>query len=288
MNNIYKTKIKKVIIEIYDTLMWVALLWTIWILSLYITLPIITFYFNMYKIKSLSKDFISIWNRDFKKQMWIPLEVKNNGKIMKIYITQIDNKNKIMSKINNKDQNKYNNLSKLRKLIEKNKYKKKWKENNIINSNINKLTKYPIKNFVFNSKKIYINGDFSNIVYRDISKNIQRDLWKDSIISNFYWTPIIFTHSSGWKYNFWLYYLSLIKRGYVYLEWKYNWNKYYIEWKVINITKNIPWKNLYTWLVNIWKKNNFKKDNVFFLDTCELNWTKRRIIVVKIQNIYIK
>jgi len=298
MNNIYKTKIKKVIIEIYDTLMWVVLLGTIWILTLYLTLPIITFYFNMYKIKSLSKDFASIWNRNFRKQMWIPLDIKTNNtvKATKVNITHLNDKDKIISKLNNdKDQDKYNSLNKLRRLIEKSRNKNLWKKDKTPNpkkkttkTNANKLDKYPIKDFIFNSKKIYINGESSNVVYRDISKNIQRDLWKYSVISSFYWTPIIFTHSSGWKYNFWLYYLNLTKGWYVYLEWKYDWVKYYIEWTVMAIYRNIHWYNLYKWLVDIRYKHNYNKEKVFFLDTCELNWTKRRITVIKIKNIYIK
>lgn len=307
MKHLIIQKIKKSLLILYDTFIWAVFFSTVSLLIVYLSLPIVTYYFSLYRIESLSKDFNKISNKTFKKRFWLLSQTDNNqNRKISIINTNNINTNNLFIKNKIKDSKKYKNLIKLKNLITKmnqkkskinqNKLKgKNYKDNNNnidnhkkIDSNNSVLDKFPVKDLIFNSKKIYINWSSSTIVYKDIKKNIQRYLWTYSVISDFYWTPIIFTHSSGWRYNFWLYYLDLQKGEYIYLEWTYNWIKYYIEGIVKAIQRNIPWNKLYNWLVDVRHKNNFNKDKTIFLDTCELNWTKRRVITIKINKIYMK
>jgi len=270
------SKIKKVLWELYDLFIWTIFLLTISLFILYLTAPIITYYFNLYQINSLSTDQYNISKKVNFKEIDL-----NKGKWQ-----DVDNNLINLKRINKKVLSILKNKKVDNKLKHKTLNKNEWQ--NINKKEINLLNKFPITDFIYNTNKIYINWGSSNVIYRDIHRNIQQDLWQYSVISKFYWTPIIFTHSSGWKYNFWLYYLHLQKGDYIYLEGKYSWIKYYIEGIVTQIYKNIPWGQLYNWLVNIRDQHNYKKDKTIYLDTCELNWTRRRVTVVKINKIYIK
>jgi len=293
----------KIIDEIKQTITYMALFSSIWILVLYLLLPIVSYYFQSMKIKQLAQDNQSlskiIKGNDFKKINFnknISSEQNDNLNNIKIsYLwkeiyNKLDSTNKLerikklirQSKNADKQQNNNddNNNKNLNKKMEKN-VNNKQKNQNILNL-------YPLKDFILHSNKIYINGESSNIIYKDIESDIQKDLWANSVISLFYWTPIIFTHSSGWKYNFGIYYLYLKKWDSLFLRWKYLWLDYFIELKVVDIFKNILWTQLYNWLAKIFYKYNFDKDKVIYLDTCEINWSRRRIVVAKISNIYIK
>lgn len=139
----------------------------------------------------------------------------------------------------------------------------------------------PFNIFVANANKIVLWGNkTSNLLYRDLKHNIQKELAENSVVSFYNTTPIIFSHSSGWTYNFWVHFLWFKKWDKVIIEWENNGKKYKIPVRIEKIIRDIPWSTLNEHLSKI--KYN---DNHIILDTCELDWTKRRILIATMEDI---
>jgi len=228
----------------------ISLIISIGLLFLYLYLPIVSFFVNYYNIKKqkeINNDFLILNN--------ISKQNKNNKR-----------KNIIIKvKINDKNIKKYN-------------------QNRTGNQNL--LEYFYTYNFLRNIKYIYIWQNIEKVIYKDINQNIQKDLWNKSVISFRLWKPIIFSHSSWWKYNFWLYYLFLNESDIIFFKSIYQDFQIIYQWKVIDIYDNIPWNKLAENLEKI--VNRYKNKKIIILDTCELNWTKRRILVVELNNVFIQ
>lgn len=148
---------------------------------------------------------------------------------------------------------------------------------------ISKWSIIPFNSFVKDISKLIVNWKTEPIVYKDITENIQMDLYDKSVISIYKKNPIIFSHSSWWKQNFWLSFLWLRNGDYVYLlgkKWSQN---FYIKIKIKEIHKDIPWKELDTFLADV-KYNT----NDIILDTCEIRFTNRRVIIWEMEDIIFK
>lgn len=146
----------------------------------------------------------------------------------------------------------------------------------------NKL-ELPFSLFVAKANKIVLgNGkNTSSLIYRDLKNNIQKELVENSVISFYHRTPIIFSHSSWGSFNFWLFFLWLKKGDKIKIEGvTEEGKKYIIPIKIDTIVKDIPGKELNSYLGKIEYNNN----NII-LDTCELDWTKRRILIATMEDI---
>lgn len=229
---------------------------------LYLFYPVMSFYIVSYKYYTSSKG--TITQADFQQ------------------ITKIEKakKEKIKEKIATK---KETLIEKIRKKVYNKKDIKKTKD--IEKKVIPLYQQFPLTEMAMYGTKIIIRNFSNNIKYKDINKNIQKDLWTYAVISSFYWTPILFTHSSWWKYNFGVYYLFLKKDDVAYIKVKYQWNYFFLKLKVKEIYKNIPWYDLYGALTKINKITSVPKHSRLLLDTCEKNWRKRRVIVTEITNV---
>lgn len=229
---------------------------------LYLFYPVMSFYIVSYKYYTSSKG--TITQADFQQ------------------ITKIEKakKEKTKEKIATK---KETLIEKIRKKVYNKKDIKKTKD--IEKKEIPLYQQFPLTEMAMYGTKIIIRNFSNNIKYKDINKNIQKDLWTYAVISSFYWTPILFTHSSWWKYNFGVYYLFLKKDDVAYIKVKYQWNYFFLKLKVKEIYKNIPWYDLYGALTKINKITSVPKYSRLLLDTCEKNWRKRRVIVTEITNV---
>lgn len=153
---------------------------------------------------------------------------------------------------------------------------------NLTKKTENKL-ELPFSLFVAKANKIVLgNGkNTSSLIYRDLQQNIQKELVENSVVSFYHRTPIIFSHSSWGSFNFWLFFLWLKKGDKVKIEGiTAEGRKYVIPVKIDTIIKDIPWKDLNSYLSKI----NYNNNNII-LDTCELDWTKRRVLIGTMEDI---
>lgn len=230
---------------------------------LYLFYPVMSFYVVSYKYYTSSKG--TITQADF--QQITKIERAKKEKTKEKIVTK---KETLIEKIRKKIYNKKDVIKKTKDIEKK---------------EIPLYQQFPLTEMAMYGTKIIIRNFSNDIKYKDINKDIQKDLWTYAVISSFYWTPILFTHSSWWKYNFGIYYLFLKKDDVAYIKVKYQWNYFFLKLKVKEIYKNIPWYNLYDALIKINKTTSVPKYSRLLLDTCEKNWKKRRIIVTEITNV---
>lgn len=235
---------------------------------LYLFYPVMSFYIVSYKYYTSSKG--TITQADFQQITKIEKAKKEKTKKEKTKEKIATKKETLIEKIRKKVYNKKDIIKKTQDIEKK---------------EIPLYQQFPLTEMAMYGTKIIIRNFSNNIKYKDINKNIQKDLWTYAVISSFYWTPILFTHSSWWKYNFGVYYLFLKKDDVAYIKVKYQWNYFFLKLKVKEIYKNIPWYDLYGALTKINKITSVPKHSRLLLDTCEKNWRKRRVIVTEITNV---